>query len=98
MSNRTWQQLLVQKYPQIFVRSFRGLPFSPGYPVCPDGWGEVVKKLVARVSEASVGYAVQLTEILERHGRLNIYWKADSDLPKRVERAIAEAIALAEAR
>jgi hypothetical protein len=42
MTKTLGQQLLVQRHPQLFIRSFRGLPFSPGYPVCPDGWREAV--------------------------------------------------------
>jgi hypothetical protein len=95
---KTWSQELVYRYPEVFIRKLRGVPFAAGYPHCNDGWREIVTKLVARVSAAAVGYPVHLTEIQERHGRLTIYWKAESDLPKRVERAIAEAIALAEAR
>jgi hypothetical protein len=94
----TWQQMLVDTYPLLFVRSFRGVKFSPGYPTCGDGWCDIVTKLVERVSAAAVGYPMHFTQILERYGRLTIYWKADANLPKRVEHAIDEAIALAEAR
>jgi hypothetical protein len=34
----TWQQMLVDTYPKLFVRSFRGVKFSPGFPTCGDGW------------------------------------------------------------
>jgi hypothetical protein len=98
MSENTWQELLVQKYPQLFIRSFRGLPFSPGYPLSPDGWREIVTNVADRVSEAARGYSVYFCQISERYGRLRIYWNAESALPRRVERAIEEAIALAEAR
>jgi hypothetical protein len=98
MTNETWQQLLVQKHPQLFIRSFRGLPFSPGYPVCPDGWCEAVTRMVERISEAATGYSVYFRQISEQHGRLTIYWKAETNLPRFVEGAIDEAIELAEAR
>ncbi|OKO85378.1 hypothetical protein [Bradyrhizobium sp. AS23.2] len=95
---KTWSQELVDRYPEVLVRKLRGVPFAAGYPQCNTGWRDIVTNLVARVSAAAVGYSVQLTEIQERHGRLIIYWKAETALPIRVERAIADAIALAEAR
>ncbi len=98
MNENTWQELLVQKHPQLFIRSFRGLPFSPAYPLCPGGWREIVTNVADRVSEAARGYSVYFCQISERYGRLRIYWNAESALPRRVERAIEEAVALAEAR
>jgi hypothetical protein len=98
MTKDTWQQLLVQKHPQLFIRSFRGLPFSPGYPVCPDGWRDAVIRVVERVSDAATGHSVYFRRISEEHGRLRIYWNAEAALPKHVERAIEEAIELSEAR
>jgi hypothetical protein len=94
----TWQQMLVDTYPKLFVRSFRGVKFSPGFPTCGDGWCDILTKLVERVSAAAVGYPMHFTQILERYGRLTIYWKAEANLPKRAEHAVEEAIALAQAR
>jgi hypothetical protein len=95
---KTWSQEIVDRYPEVLIRKLRGIPFAAGYPNCSDGWRDIVDSLVSRISAAAVGYSVQLTEIRERHGRLTIFWKAECDLPARVERAIAEAIALAQAR
>jgi hypothetical protein len=96
--NETWQQMLVDTYPKLFIRSFRGVPFAPGFPSCGGGWCDIVTKLVVRVSAAAVRYPMHFTQILEKHGRLTIYWKAEANLPKHVEHAIDEAIELAEAR
>ncbi len=98
MNDNNWQQLLIANHPQLFIRSFRGLPFSPGYPLTPDGWREIVTKVADRVSEAAAGHSVYFCQISERYGRLRIYWNAESALPRRVERSIEEVIALAEAR
>jgi hypothetical protein len=94
----TWHQQLVDLHPELFVRTFRGVTFAPGYPSCGDGWCDIVTKLVERVSAAAAGYQIHFTQILERHGRLTIYWKAEANLPKHVEHAIEQAVALAEAR
>lgn len=95
---KTWHQQLVDLHPDLFVRTFRGVPVASGYPTCGDGWREIVTKLAERVSAAAVGYPVHFTQILERYGRLSIYWKAEANPPSRVEHAIDEAIELAEAR
>jgi hypothetical protein len=98
MNDNSWQQLLIANHPRLFIRIFRGQPFSPAYPVCPDGWRQVVATVVERVSEAAKGYDVQFSEISERCGRLRIYWKTKSTLTKQIERCIEDAIARAEAR
>jgi hypothetical protein len=96
---KTWHQQLVDLHPELFVRTFRGVTFAPGYPSCGDGWCDIVTKLVERVSAAAAGYpTIHFTQILERYGRLSIYWKAEANLPNGVEHAIDEAIELAEAR
>jgi hypothetical protein len=51
MNENTWQQMLVDSLPKPFVRGFRGVPFSAGYPSCRDGWQDVIR-LVERVETA----------------------------------------------
>lgn len=98
MADKTWQQNLVDQHPEVFIRAYRGVPFSPGYPVAGDGWREIIFTLVERVSTAAVGYPMHFVQICERHGRLRVYWRAEASLPERLEHAIEEAIARAEAR
>jgi hypothetical protein len=98
MTEKTWQQDLVDLHPELFIRSFRNVPFCPGYPVAGDGWREIISSLVERVSAAAVGYPIHFVQICERHGRLTVYWRAEASIPRRVEHAIEEAIARAEAR
>jgi hypothetical protein len=96
---QSWQQELVQLHPEMFVRTYRGVPFAPGHPSsCSDGWHDVIAKLVKRVSAAATGYPILFTEIGEARGRLRIHWRAEAALPKYVEHRIEEAVALAEAR
>lgn len=98
MMVHTWQQMIIEEYPLLFVRSYRGLPFSPGYPDCADGWHDVVARLTARVSRSVRGYPVYFTRILAQHGRLQVQWASDSVVPKRLQLEIDEAVALADAR
>jgi hypothetical protein len=98
MMTRTWQQNLVDQHPELFIRTYRGVPFSPGYPVAGDGWREIVTSLVERVSAAAEGYPIHFVQICERHGRLRVHWKAEANVPKRLEHTIEEAVTRAEAR
>ena len=99
MTEKTWQQHLIDLHPELFIRMIRGVPVSPGYPATSgDGWRDLVATLVVRVSTAALRYPIQFTQIREMHGRLAIHWRAEAAVPKHVERAIEEAIALAEAR
>lgn len=99
MAEKTWQQQLVGLHPELFIRMHRGVPFSPGFPsTSGNGWHDIVARLVARISAAATGYPIQFTQIREMNGRLAIHWRAEAAVPEHVERAIEEAIALAEAR
>jgi hypothetical protein len=93
-----WQEQLIRRHPNLFVRAFRGLPFAPGYPVCGDGWKNIVTRLVERVASASKEPAVHFTHIRAEHGILRIHWSSRIELPQRIALAIEEAVALAEAR
>jgi hypothetical protein len=98
MKPTTWRQRLVERHPEVFVRAFRGVPFSPGYPTCSDGWRDIVTNVVERVSAAAAGRPVRFTRMSEEHGSLRIHWTAEADLPDGAELAIQDAVALAEAR
>ncbi|WP_194473529.1 hypothetical protein [Bradyrhizobium sp. CCBAU 51753] len=93
-----WRWQVIALYPKLFVRSYRGIPYSPGFPSCADGWRDIVIKLAQRVSSAADDYPVHFRQIVERHGRLDISWTAKAELPSQVEQAIEEAIELAVAR
>lgn len=96
---KDWRQELVELHPEMFVRTYRGVPFAPGHPfTCGDGWREIVTRFVERLSTAASGYTVLVTQIREAHGRLAIHWRAEAAIPASIERAIEEAIALAQAR
>jgi hypothetical protein len=98
MKRSTWQQMLVDEHPKLFVRSFRNVPFSPGYPNCSDGWQDIVARLVTRVSRAAHGYSVHFAQIREQYGVLRVHWSTRAELPRGLELGIEEAVALAEAR
>lgn len=93
-----WQDKLIKRHPNLFLRSFRGVAFAPGYPRCDDGWQDVVARLVERVSEASSDGTVYFTHMIAEHGGLRVHWSSRAELPRRIALDIEEAVALAEAR
>jgi hypothetical protein len=96
---QSWQESLVSRHKEVFLRSFRGVPFAPGFPTCPDGWREIVTTLVQRVAAvAAVGHSVHFTQISEKCGALRVHWTTETGLPERLEGTIEHAIAIAEAR
>jgi hypothetical protein len=94
----TWQEQLIRRYPGLFVRSFRGVAFAPGYPRCDDGWPDVVTRLVERVAAASSDGTVYFTHMVAEHGALRVHWSSRTELTQRLALDIEEAVALAEAR
>jgi hypothetical protein len=93
-----WQEKLIRRYPNLFLRSFRGVAFAPGYPRCDDGWQEVVTKLVERVAATASDGTVYFTHVVAEHGGLRVHWSSRAELAQRVALKIEEAVALAEAR
>jgi hypothetical protein len=93
-----WQERLIRRYPHLFVRSFRGEPFAPGYPRCGDGWQDILSRLAERVAASATTSAVHFTHIVAEHGALRVHWTSTSELPQRMALQIEEAVALAEAR
>jgi hypothetical protein len=93
-----WQERLIRRYPHLFVRPFRGVAFAPGYPRCPDGWRNVVTRLVDRVAAISQDSTVYFTHMVSENGILRVHWNSRCELPQKTALRIAEAVALAEAR
>jgi hypothetical protein len=93
-----WQDKLIKRHPNLFLRSFRGVAFAPGYPRCDDGWQDVIARLVERVAAASNDGTVYFTHMIAEHGGLRVHWSSRTELPQRIALDIEEAVALAEAR
>ncbi|MFC7699459.1 hypothetical protein ACFQX9_22515 [Bradyrhizobium sp. GCM10028915] len=94
----TWQEKLIRRHPTLFVRSFRGVAFAPGYPRCAPGWHHVVTRLVERVADAANDGTVYFTHMVCENGVLRTHWNSRSEIPQRQALKIDEAIGLAEAR
>jgi hypothetical protein len=94
----TWQEQLIRRYPNLFLRAFRGVAFAPGFPRCDDGWQDVVTRLVERVAAVSSDGTVYFTHIVAEHGALRVHWSSRTELAQRLALDIEESVALAEAR
>jgi hypothetical protein len=86
----TWQAQLIRRYPNLFLRSFRGVAFAPGFPRCDDGWQDVVTRLVERVATASSDGTVYFTHIVAEHGALRVHWSSRTELAQRLALDIEE--------
>jgi hypothetical protein len=94
-----WQDLLIARHPGLFLSGNE--PTSiPGYPFVGDGWRDLVERAVERIAgilAAAPSGSVTIVEIKEKMATLRMYWTG-TGLTKAAEDAIADAVALAEAR
>jgi hypothetical protein len=98
-ADRSWQDALVARHPRIFL-SGENQPGIQGYPLVGDGWRDLVERAVGRIADVlatAPSASVTLVEVKEKYATLRMYWNG-AGLTKVAEDAIAEAIALAEAR
>ena len=96
-AEQTWQAALLARHAHPF-RS--GQVCISGYPFVGDGWRDLVEHAVARIAEvlsATTSGSVTVVEIKSKYATLRVYWTG-TGLTKPSEDAIAEVIALAEAR
>jgi hypothetical protein len=98
--NRTWQADLVARYPDLFNQEIHGRVIAPGYPSVGDGWRDLVERAADRIADTLAAVpsgSVTVTEIKSKYGTLRMYW-CGADLTQATENAVADAVALAEAR
>jgi hypothetical protein len=96
----SWQCDLVARHPHLFRLTENGQTSTPGWPQVGDGWRDLVERAVGRIADviAAAPYAsVTVVEIKEKYATLRMYWQG-CGLTKAAENAIADVVALAEAR
>ena len=99
-SDPSWQATLVAQYPELFRTELDGRYLAPGFPEVGDGWRALVETAVARISEAVAAAApasVRIVQLKEKFATLRLYWYGEA-LSRETENAVADAVALAEAR
>jgi hypothetical protein len=95
----SWRCDLVARHPRLFL-SGDNQTCIPGYPLVGDGWRDLVERAVDRIVDtlaAAPAASVTIVQVKEKMGSLRMYWHG-AGLNKSTERAIADAIALAEGR
>ena len=100
-AGQTWQAKLVARYPLFFhVITEQGRTHTPGGPTCGDGWRELVETAVGRIADALAAAppARVVTGQSRKNTRLCACTGHGKDLDAATERAVKEAVALAEAR
>ena len=99
-TERTWQSDLVARFPHLFEIRMDGHVVTPGLPTVGDGWRDLLERAVSRIaaamSEAATGW-VRIVQTKEKFGTLRLYWHGNG-LSKKIEHAIEDVVALAEAR
>ena len=61
---QAWQQELVQLHPEMFVRTYRGVPFAPGYPsICGEGWRDISGANRTRIMQTERGAAIYFSHL-----------------------------------
>lgn len=100
-TNRTWQDGLIARYPDLFTEESGGRILNPGWPEVGDGWRDLVETAVRRIATAVAAApsgSVHITQIKEKFATIRIYWSAGPGFTDAMRDAVDEAIELAEAR
>ena len=97
--HQRWQDLLIARHPRLFLSGDMQNSI-PGYPLVGDGWRVLVERAADRISDTLAkgrSGSVTIVQVKEKFGTARIYWTG-TGLTKAAEDAIANAVALAEAR
>jgi hypothetical protein len=98
---RTWQELLIERYPDFFRQQIDDVTIPSGYPTVGDGWRDLVERTVLRIEAAVHGAApgsFSIVQIKEKFASLRFYWRSPGGLSDEMVRDVVEAVALGEAR
>jgi len=95
---RDWRIELIEKHPKLFHPPVRKPEATQGYPICGDGWRDLLERLCTKIEAAIAesGGWLRVLQIEEKYGTLRFYWRGELSDESRTK--VEEAIALAEAR
>jgi hypothetical protein len=94
---QTWRIGLMRAHPRLFEIMTDEPQLSFGYPLCEEGWRDLLGRLCVRI-EASLrdGETFQFVRIRQKLGILRAVW--DAEAPEETEATICQAVDLAVAR
>jgi hypothetical protein len=98
--DKTWQDALIERYPELFEIKVADAVTTPGWPEVGNGWQDLVETAVGRIAAAVSGQPIggfQVGQIKTKFGSLRVYLSC-AGLAAGPQAAVNEAIALACAR
>jgi hypothetical protein len=95
-TERDWRVALIEAHPNLFHPPAGRPEAADGYPLCGDGWRDLLERACARIEAALAGGTFRASQIKEKFAGLRFYWHGE--VSAEAMAGISEAIALAEAR
>lgn len=93
---RDWRMELIEAHPGLFHPSAGHPEQASGYPLCEQGWLDVLGRMCSRIeSTLQPGERVHFSQV-EKFAGLRVYWRGEVSAETATQ--INEAIALAQAR
>src|SRR5258708_39720971 len=95
---RDWRIELIEAHPNLFHSPVGAPEATQGYPICSDGWRDLLERLSTRIEAAIAegGGSLRVLQIRQKDGTLLFYWRAELSDGSRTN--AQEAMALAEGR
>lgn len=99
MTNNTWRRRLMDRYPEIFLRTPSGDESLYGYAFVGDGWRDLIEVAVERIAARAPLGSFRIDRIEEKYGTVVMaLQRVQAGLDADILSAVDEAVALAEAR
>jgi hypothetical protein len=90
---RDWRLELIEAHLNLFHRPAGAPEATQGYPICGDGWRDLLERLCTRIEAALADGAgsLRVLQIKEKYGTLRFYWRGElsDDSRMKIEEAIA---------
>lgn len=94
---QNWRSELMKAHPRLFVITPGEPEHSFGYPLCEQGWRDILERLCGRIESAlRDGETFQIVRVKQKLGILRVDW--DAEASEETETAIGHAVDLAVAR
>lgn len=95
---RDWRIELIEAHPNLFHSPVGAPEATQGYPICSDGWRDLLERLSTRIEAAIAegGGSLRVLQIQEKYGTLRFYWRGELSDDSRTK--VEETITLADAR
>lgn len=93
---KDWRIALIEAHPNLFHPPAGHPEAADGYPICGDGWRDLLERACGRIEAALAGGTFRASQIKETFAGLRFFWEGEVSAESMAK--INEAVALAEAR